>query len=301
MYQQSSGAINELVYQPGDDRAAVTAISNSGIITGWVDPAVTSADGSTQFMAPVPVVWTTTGGAVELNGRPGQASAVNAGGTIVGYYDAPGHAGSAAAEWSSPTAAQTVLPALECDHCPFPLDSANAINNAGTVAGVSLSTDGPRAVVWQSGTVTSLGSFEDSGYSQALGINNSGDVVGSAQTAQPPTYTNQDGFSHAFLYHQGVMTDLGTLVGDTDSYASSINDKGQIIGTSSHSYNSGRAFLYQNGQIYDLNTLLDPTSALAGSIELKQAVSINSRGWIVANGADTRDQFTHAFLLIPSQ
>jgi len=137
------------------------------------------------------------------------------------------------------------------------------------------------------GTVTSLGSFEDSGYSQALGINNSGDVVGSAQTAQPATYTNQDGVSHAFLYHQGVMTDLGTLADDTDSYASSINDKGQIIGTSTHSYNSGRAFLYQDGQIYDLNTLLDPTSAPAGSIELKQAVSINSKGWIVANESDT--------------
>ena len=97
------------------------------------------------------------------------------------------------------------------------------------------------------------------------------------------------------------MTDLGILAGDTDSSASSINDKGQIVGTSTDSVDHGRAFLYQNGQIYDLNTLLDPTSPLAGSIKLTEAVSINAKGWIAANGTDTRDNFTHAFLLIPSE
>src|SRR4051794_34524752 len=41
--------------------------------------------------------------------------------------------------------------------------------------------------------------------SLGLGINDSGQVVGQSDTA--------DGHTHAFLYSQGVMADLGTLGG----------------------------------------------------------------------------------------
>jgi len=57
----------------------------------------------------------------------------------------------------------------------------------------------------------------------ARGINNLGQVVGYADTA--------DGLQHAFLYSAGQMTDLG-VIGDRwcSSIAYGINDNGQIVG-----------------------------------------------------------------------
>jgi probable HAF family extracellular repeat protein len=98
-----------------------------------------------------------------------------------------------------------------------------------------------------------------------------------------------------------VLTDLGTLAGDSSSSANSINDSGQIVGVS-QSDAAMRAFLYENGRMYDLNTLIDPASPLLGLVSLQQAVSINTNGWIAVNGTDSRDPgWTRAFLLIPGQ
>ena len=54
-------------------------------------------------------------------------------------------------------------------------------------------------------------------------INEAGQVVGSATTAA--------GQPHAFLWDDGVMTDLGTLGGPTSS-AGGLNDAGQVVGGS---------------------------------------------------------------------
>ena len=57
---------------------------------------------------------------------------------------------------------------------------------------------------------------------------------------------------HAFLWQNGVMTDLGVLPGDEDSGASAINNLGQIVGSSGRidpeTYEvTSRSFLYENG------------------------------------------------------
>ncbi|MBI5747805.1 MAG: hypothetical protein HZA00_01680 [Nitrospinae bacterium] len=69
-------------------------------------------------------------------------------------------------------------------------------------------------------TITDLGTLPGGNQSYAYGINNSGQVVGSAFT--------EAGYYHAFLYSGGVMQDLGTL-GGTHSFASGINDSGQVV------------------------------------------------------------------------
>src|SRR3954447_25683125 len=55
--------------------------------------------------------------------------------------------------------------------------------------------------------------------SEAEGINDNGDVVGQSDSASGP---------RAFLYHNGMMTDLGTLAGDSNSIANQINNAGQM-------------------------------------------------------------------------
>ena len=100
---------------------------------------------------------------------------------------------------------------------------------------------------------------------------------------------------HAFLYHAGAMTDLGTLPGDTASNAVSINGSGEIVGGS----DSG-PFFYVNGTMFALKSLIDSTDPLAAVVQLEGAVSINAQGWIAVNGTDTRDGTSRAFLLIPS-
>lgn len=57
---------------------------------------------------------------------------------------------------------------------------------------------------------------------------------------------------------------LGTL-GGSESYASAINEKGQIVGTSKDKANRRRAFLYERGRMRDLGTL-GGTEAVANDI-----------------------------------
>jgi probable HAF family extracellular repeat protein len=302
LYQQSSGALDELTFEPSETGASASGISNSGLIAGYEINANT-ASLQAGF-------WTATGGAILLTGQYQnftQASAVNDSGTVIGNYGQSGTVSSQALVWSGPAFAETALPGLRCDYCTRISIAANAINDEGEVAGSSNSSifsngqyvsGGVYAVAWSAGAITTLGSLEESGYSAAYGINVNGEIVGSSRVG-----ASAGAPSHAFLFRQGTMTDLGTLSGDTDSSAASINDADQIVGQSENTTlsDTSRAFLYQNGKMYDLNSLIDPTDPLAGSVTLEEAVSISSNGWIAVNGTDASDPgWQRAFLLIPS-
>jgi probable HAF family extracellular repeat protein len=106
-----------------------------------------------------------------------------------------------------------------------------AINDLGQVVGRSFYTTGTGVEV-NSAFLYSGSTMVNLGYGQAFGINNAGDVVGC------------DG-SHAFIYQNGTMIDLNTLIapgsGWTLSAAFAINDAGQIVGQGS--FNGNKAFL----------------------------------------------------------
>ena len=153
-----------------------------------------------------------------------------------------------------------------------PLDSLNnsgngiarAVNASGLVVGGSYDgLGGSHAVSWTGTAVTDLGTFT-SNYSEAFGVNASGQIVGEGCV----TLTC---FVHALWWDGGAPVDLGTLPGGDASHARGINDAGQIIGDSEiTSGGNSHAVIWEGGGITDLGTL--PTD------EYSNGVAINAAG-----------------------
>jgi chitinase len=99
--------------------------------------------------------------------------------------------------------------------------------------------------------------------------------------------------THASLWAHGNLVDLGTLGGD-ESYASGINDRGQVIGASWTKTGATHAFVWENGAMTDLGHGGNTSEAFA----------INTKGQIVGyrgTGRPTVNGYmpTHAVLWTP--
>jgi len=91
--------------------------------------------------------------------------------------------------------------------------------------------------------------------------------------------------THAFVYADNITRDIGTL-GGVESFATDINDVGQIVGASTNNSDSLRAFLYRDGTMQDLGSLGGDESA---------GYSINAAGQVVGAALDADDN-VRAFL-----
>jgi LruC domain-containing protein len=141
--------------------------------------------------------------------------------------------------------------------------TVSGINAHGVVAGNSYTSgsSGPQVgFTWSQysptqGYVQYVGPFGTS--SAALAINDSGQVAGWSDLP--------DGSRHAILWSERVGTiDLGTLPGETNSFAVGINNAGQIVGGSGDINNpSGHGFIWQNGAMTDIGSLGGISTALA--------------------------------------
>src|SRR5215831_16470288 len=88
-----------------------------------------------------------------------------------------------------------------------------------------------RSVLWRNGEVIDLGTFGGN-WSLPLTLNNAGVVVGFASNTipYPSLLFPQSGTqTRAYIWQNGVLTDLGTL-GGPEAQAFSINQSGQIAG-----------------------------------------------------------------------
>jgi probable HAF family extracellular repeat protein len=113
--------------------------------------------------------------------------------------------------------------------------------------------------------------------SYATAVNNAGQVAGRLIPVAG---------DHAFLYSNGVLTDLGTLPGYEGSLALGINKASQVVGTSFGLGKLGRAFVYSGGTMRDIGTLAGGTTA---------AMDINDAGDIVGYSV-LQQHFQFAFL-----
>ena len=210
---------------------------------------------------------------------------------------------------------------------------ATGINNAGQIVGISAQSTGTlHAFLESNGFMTDLGSLSTTDdYSIALGINDLGSVTGYSLVApnfsdaflfrngQMQDIGNLGGFSrgfavnnldhvtgasiingngdeHAFFWHDGTMTDLGTTGEAITSQGLGMNNLDQVVGTLVFDPSDGtknHGFLFSDGVMVDVNSLLPGNSGWV----LRDAQGINDVGQIVGFGNIGGEQ--HAYLLAP--
>jgi probable HAF family extracellular repeat protein len=151
-----------------------------------------------------------------------------------------------------------------------------AVSSLAVVVGIQPVSGQP---VSEEYSITDLGTLGGT-FSEARGINDSGQVVGWGDTAS--------GDSRAFLWEEGQMTHLGTL-GGTFSIATAINNSGQVVGyseTIAGQFSSVHAFLWEKGEMIDLGNISGARSF---------AFDIDSRGQIVGSSFTDSGEF-HAVI-----
>jgi len=214
----------------------------------------------------------------ELRTGPSQAVAINEAGDTAGSVR--GAKGDQAAHWTR--AGSTRLLGTFDDGEGY--SRASALNDQGLVVGTS-SLDGlPRAFrTDRQGALVDLGLLAGGSWSEATGINASGQVVGFGNSSTPGV--------HAFkTAPDGGLTFLGTPFGGTSSWAWDINDAGQVIGDYQH-WLGRRAFLHDPaGGFTDLGSL-------GGSIFAR---ALNDDGWVTGSSMDSSGQFV-PFLFRPGR
>ena len=180
--------------------------------------------------------------------------------------------------------------------------AVNGLNNNGQVVGL-MTLAGEKVFhgyLWDGRKLVDLGTFGGD-TSAAIWLNDAGEVVGQADYSTPCPGCVSPTIHKAFLWKDGVMSDLGTV--DKCSAAYGINSKTQIVGASGDCGIAVHAFLWENGTIVDLNTLVPPDSGL----QLVYGLYINERGEIAGLGVppgvpvQNVDSQGHAFLLVPCE
>ncbi|WP_167407658.1 DUF3466 family protein [Nostoc flagelliforme] len=155
-----------------------------------------------------------------------------------------------------------------------------AINDSGEVVGGTtgggifpkLAFPYGAAFLYSNGTTTIINNNLEDNYI-AYGINNLGQAVGIFGSP-----------SRAFLYDNGIITNLGTLPGDNYSSALDINDLGQVVGSSGLTgVDDGRAFLYSSSTGLQNLGKLSPTDLFS------IAEGINNLGQVVGSSGTYND------------
>lgn len=130
--------------------------------------------------------------------------------------------------------------------------------------------------------------FVDGYQTAANGINNAGQVVGENGAA----FLNE--FTHAAIWVNGVMTDLGSLGGDASDWsycsgANGNNDQNQVVGWSNPASGStgceANQFLPVHAFLWNANTGMQDLGTLAGDSS-SVALKINRLGQVIGTSGN---------------
>jgi probable HAF family extracellular repeat protein len=215
----------------GGNNGQASAINNREEVVGYaedgpLDP--TCPAGTTNNRITLPALWDRGNAeALPLVGTDpdGVAFGINDQGQAVGYSGTCTIA-THAVMWKDHTA--LVLQDLGGTGSNF----GYAISSRGQIAGQVGTADGTTfyAAAWLNGAdgaVTNLGVLPGDFAAFATGINDRGQVVGN-------NFDSNFNWSHGFIWQDGVMTDLNTLIpADSNLFiisASNVNERGQISG-----------------------------------------------------------------------
>jgi probable HAF family extracellular repeat protein len=294
----ASRSVNELDTFGGTNSDA-TGVNNAGKIVG---------NGNVADLSFHAFTWESSGGGKELgpypNGTVNRAGGINRSGTVVALARLTNGSFNAV---------------LINDLTMTPLGTVGgsfsvgyALSDEGHATGESATPNGQtHAFLYGNGMMQDLGTLPGGTRSVGFGVNNNGEVVGNSDSSlngpcwrsKPPCRSTR-----ATVYRNGQMVDLGgfTEFVDLVSSANGINDRGEIVGSSelfdADGFTTLGAFVFMDGRMENLTSLIDPADPLAPFVRLSVGTAINCQGWIVANGVDTRTDFTsHAYLLIPNQ
>ena len=263
-----NGTITDLGMLPDDDFSEARAINNQGEIVGLSGPHAVLWDNDTITDLGMPSY-----------DEDAIATGINERGQIIGTSGGPFSAPHATfwengtitdlgivATWFDPTASS--VGRLDFSH-------AYGINERGQIVGVSTTSTGVHAVLWENGSITDLGTLPGHNYSEALGINERGQIMGLSGVWADGCNAGE---CSAVLWENGTIRDLGIPMSSW-GLASGINNRGQVVFASFQSYLGGegfnRAVIWDNGTITDLGALAAPGSGLSG------AFGNNDRGQVV--------------------
>ena len=160
------------------------------------------------------------------------------------------------------------------------------------------------AVVWRGGKITNLGTLGGA-FSFGNAMNNLGQVAGLALNAVPDpfSYLGLGTETHAFSWRGGAMQDLGTL-GGPDSWASSVNERGQVAGwaytNSTPNATTGvptqDPFLWSEGKMRDLGTLGGTLGVVGALNNSGSGRALNNGGQVIGTSNLAGDLTHHAFM-----
>jgi probable HAF family extracellular repeat protein len=187
----------------------------------------------------------------------------------------------------------------------YPTARGAGINESGQVAGTSYLAERveynvgcaprhrpcfvhpERPFLWSAGTITNLGSLGGGLFAEGTAINNLGEVAGLSNL--------KNGERHAFVFHNGKMTDLGPTGRESRAFA--INDSGVVAGSESiPGEGHTDAVLFTNGKITDLGLIpgsggiftsptgINNSNEVVGSGDNRESME---RAWVWRNGTMT--------------
>lgn len=213
----------------GGSQSFAYGINSAGLATGYADVSAASGGGTHAFSYDTTKAGATKTDLGTLGGRASYGYGINASGAIVGYSSTTNNTASHAfIDAKDPMTGVATMTDIGTLNNGKGNSFGRGINKDGTAVGYSDTGVAGQQLAFAytgAGGMQSLGTLAGTVNSRALGINDSGVIVGYSINASNATT--------AFVYANSAMVSLSAYSGISNwtfQYAASINNNGVIVG-----------------------------------------------------------------------